>query len=177
MQTRPGKGRDRAGGRRLPWLPYLVLAHHTDAHAGRTIGFRWLNWEQRFCTRCSGQWLGALACVAGMLAFGVELAWPVWCGVLVLSPLPALVDWVTQAWGVRESRTWLRLVTGFALGVGVGFQVVAGVRFEWLRFGLGVGVFGGYVLLICLLLLVRPARPGYMADLIDEVGRALGRRW
>ena len=31
---------------------------------------------------------------------------------------PAIVDWITQAWGLRESTNRLRLVTGFLEGVG-----------------------------------------------------------
>lgn len=176
MKIRPAKGPILAGCRRLPRLPYLVLAHHTDVQAGRTIGLRLLNWEQRFCTRCSGQWLGVLACVAAMVVYPVAIALPIWCGVLILSPAPALLDWITQTWKIRESRTWLRLLTGFILGTGVGFQVIAAVKLDWLRFGIGIGVFCGYMVVIYLLLKARPASSSYMVDLVEEVTQALDSR-
>ena len=156
--------------RRRRWLALLdlALAHHTRSRLSRTIGFRVLGWEQRFCTRCSGQWLAAAACIALMLAFGWEVPFAVRMTVLSLLPMPAFLDWLTQTWGIRESSTFLRLLTGSMLGLGVGLQVVAGARFDWLAFTVGIGVAAGYSLAIYLMLRLRPPPAGYMADLVEE---------
>ena len=165
------------GRRRLLNLLNLALAHHTGSRMNRTIGVRVLSWEQRFCTRCSGQWVVSAACVALMLALRLEIALPIWMAVLSLLPMPALLDWVTQTWGNRESTTALRILTGSVLGIGVGFQVVAGVRLDWLAFVGGIVVAVGYMLAVYLLLRLRTPPAGYMADLVEEATRIVdGRR-
>ena len=162
---------------RLLSLLNLVLAHHTASRMNRTIGLQVLSWEQRFCTRCSGQWIATVVCVALMLGFRLEIAFPIWMVVLALLPMPALLDWITQTWGIRESSTPLRMLTGSILGIGVGFQVVAGVRLDWLAFVGGIGVAVGYALAIYLLLRLRPPQADYMADLVEEAARIVnGRR-
>ena len=162
---------------RLLSLLNLVLTHHTGSRVNRTIGLRVLSWEQRFCTRCSGQWMATAACVALMLAFRWEIALPIWMVVLSLLPMPALLDWITQTWGIRESSTTLRMITGSILGIGAGFQAVAVVRLDWPAFVGGIGVAAGYALAICLLLRLRPPQAGYMADLVEDVTRIVnGRR-
>ena len=143
----------------------------------RTIGVRISNYEQRFCTRCTGQWMGTAACVALMLTFRLEIALAIWTAVLSLLPMPAFIDWITQTWGDRESTTTLRMLTGSILGVGVGFQVVAGVTLDWLAFAGVVGVAASYVLAIYLLLRLRPPQADYMADLVEAATRIVnGRR-
>ncbi len=165
------------GRGRLLSLLNLVLAHHTALRINRTIGVRVLSWEQRFCTRCSGQWMATAAWVALMLAFRLEIALPIWVAVLSLLPMPAFLDWITQTWGIRESTTTLRMLTGSILGIGVGFQVVAGVRLDWLAFVGGIGVAVVYVLAIYLLIRLRPPQEAYMADLVQEAMRIVnGRR-
>ena len=165
------------GRGQLQRLLNLTLAHHTGTRINRTIGVRVLSWEQRFCTRCSGQWMATVAGVALMLAFRWDISLLFWMIVLSLLPMSALLDWITQTWGIRESTTPLRMLTGSMLGIGVGFQVVAGVRFDWLAFVGGIGVAVGYVLVIYLLLRLRPPQADYMADLVEEATRIVnGRR-
>lgn len=164
------------GRRRLLSLLDLVLSHHSGSRVDRTIGLRILRGEQRFCTRCSGQWASTAACIILMLVFRVEFPLAIWMAVLALLPMPALLDWITQTWGIRESTTPLRLLTGSILGIGVGFQVVAGVRLDWPAFAGGVGVAVGYVIALYLLLRVRPPKADYMADLIEETTRTVSNR-
>ena len=132
--------------------------------------------EQRFCTRCGGQWVATAAFASLMLVFQPEISLAVWIAVLAILPMPALLDWITQTWGIRESTTPLRLVTGSILGIGVGFQVVAGVRLDWAAFAGGMGVAAGYVLAIYLLLRLRPPKADYMADLVEEATRIVSSR-
>ena len=102
---------------------------------------RILGWEQRFCTRCSGQWFGTVVCVAASLVARLEITLVVWSVAVALLPLPALIDWVTQTWGIRESGTLLRLVTGGLLGIGIGLEIVSAVQLEWGRLLVGFVVF------------------------------------
>ena len=164
------------GWRRLPGLLNLVLSHHSALQTSRTIGVGILGREQRFCTRCSGQWVATAAFVSLMLVFQVEITLAAWIAILSLLPMPALLDWITQTWGIRESTTPLRLITGSILGIGVGFQVVAGVRLDWLSFAGGIGVAVGYALALYLLIRLRPPKLDYMADLVEEASRIVAIR-
>ena len=163
------------GRQRLLGLMNLVLSHHSASQVSRTIGVRILGREQRFCSRCSGQWTATAACVSLMLVFNVEFTLAVWLAVLALLPMPALLDWVTQTWGTRESTTPFRLITGSMLGVGVGFEIVAGARLDWAAFAGGIGVATGYALAIFLLLRLRPPKADYMVDLVEEATRIVNR--
>jgi uncharacterized membrane protein len=167
--------RDSSNGRgsRLGKFVRLGFAHHTDLYIQRTIGLGILGWEQRFCTRCSGQWFGAVVCVAASLVARLEITLVVWSVAVALLPLPALIDWVTQTWGIRESGTLLRLVTGGLLGIGIGLEIVSAAQLEWGRFLVGFVVFCGYVVTIYMLFRIRPARPYYLYDLLDEAARTL----
>ncbi len=149
----------------------LVLSHHSGSRINRTIGVRILDHEQRFCTRCSGQWVSTASFASLMLVFQPEISIAVRLAVLALLPMPALLDWVTQTWGTRESTTPIRLITGSLLGAGVGFQIVAGVRLDWAAFAGGMGVAAGYALAIFLLLRLRPPKADYMVDLVEEATR------
>lgn len=157
-------------------LVSLALSHHSSSRLNRTIGVRVMGREQRFCTRCSGQWAATAACVIFMLVFSLEVSLLVWMAVLLFLPMPALLDWITQTWGVRESNSPLRLLTGASLGIGVGLQVVAGVRFDWPAFVCGVGVAAAYAVVLFLLLRLRPPPATYMADLVEEATVILNGR-
>jgi len=87
--------------------------------------------------------------------------------------MPALLDWLTQTWGIRESNTLIRLLSGSMLGVGVGLQVVAGARLDWHAFVGGIGAAITYVLAIYVLFRLRPPQVGYMADLVEEATRII----
>lgn len=76
----------------------------------------------RLCARCSGYLLGFitpflvlghLADPLGFLDPGVQLL------ACFLLALPYALDWVTQSWEVRQSSNWVRLTTGFLLGVDI----------------------------------------------------------
>ena len=71
-------------------------------------------------------------------------------------PLPALVDWVTQSWELRESTTVFRVVTGSGLGAGFALELQAIIELDLTRALLGLGVYGGYMLALLALLKMRP---------------------
>ena len=173
MSLPPCRNSSNGKGSRLARVLRLGFAHHTDLYIHRTIGFGILGWEQRFCTRCSAQWLGVAVCVAASLVARLEITLVVWSVAVALLPLPALIDWVTQTWGIRESGTLLRLVTGGLLGIGIGLEIVSAVQLEWGRLLVGFVVFCVYVGAICMLFRIKPARPYYLYDLVDEVVRTL----
>ncbi len=144
----------------------LALSHHWELRRSRTVGLSIFGWEQRFCTRCSAQWLAVAATVSLTIALGLDLP-------LAVLPAPALVDWITQTWGLRESGTASRLGTGALLGMGMGMWASAVVGLDYVRVLIGIGVLAAYSGMIGGLLALRPAHEGYLMDLVDEVAQAI----
>lgn len=142
--------------RRLPTLLYFALAHHYDDRLNRTILLRLFGWEQYFCTRCTAQWVSfaSFACVAPF--FTIELQNFIWTLVLFVLPLPALVDWASQSWQLRESTTPIRVLTGSALGMGYGLEFQAVIELNLTRTLLGIGVYAAYMTALIALLKIRP---------------------
>ena len=80
-------------------------------------------YEVRLCARCSGYLLGLIAPLLVHNYLGIDLLGflgpDFQMRAVVLFALPYAFDWVTQSWGVRESRNGLRLATGILLGVDI----------------------------------------------------------
>ena len=169
MKTRTLSQSGTHGKKRLPRLLYLALAHHTERHQSRTIRMRFIKWEQRFCTRCSSQWLAVVVCTAIAPFYEISVILPVWIALLALLPLPALIDWITQTWGMRESTTLLRVATGILLGIGIALEIRATMHMDYVRVLCGFGVLCCYAAIIYALLKLKSAHQGYMQDLINEI--------
>ena len=73
-----------------------------------------------FCARC----LGIVPAMILVLVLGrLTGPWPEWLvwALLMLAPLPALLDWgTTAATGKPERANWIRFTTGIGLGSGIG---------------------------------------------------------
>lgn len=73
-----------------------------------------------FCARC----LGIIPAMILTLVLGrLTGPWPEWLlwALLMLAPLPALLDWgTTLATGKPERANWIRFTTGVGLGAGIG---------------------------------------------------------
>ena len=102
-----------------PSLLFLLLAHHETKNLRRTIHVRLLGKDYYFCSRCTGKYSGALA-VFVLLLTGLQV--PAWLHLLIMTffPLPSTIDWLTQTMGMRESKNWLRILTGHLLGIAWG---------------------------------------------------------
>lgn len=146
----------KAKPRRLPRLLFLALSHHYEDRLNRTLVLRFLEWEQPFCTRCTAQWVAMAAYVGTFPFHSLDLANSLWATVLFLLPLPALTDWVTQSWGYRESTTFIRILTGAALGTGYGLELQAIVELDLVKALIGVGVYCIYAAALLVLLKIRP---------------------
>lgn len=98
----------------------LLLSHHPVDRWHLCYRFRVAGRELALCARCLGIFPAmGLTFLAGHLS-GRWPGWAEWL-VLMLPPLPALVDWATTVvTGRPERKNWIRLVTGIGLGVGIG---------------------------------------------------------
>ena len=132
-----------------------LLAHHLPDRYERTLRIRLGARQVRVCTRCSAQVLGVVAFVVGaLLAIPAGVAWfaPSAQLVVVLAPLPAAVDWTTQAIGRRESTSPLRLLTGALLGFAFADLLSLLVLRPWWWFAIGVGFAVAYLAAIAAVL-------------------------
>jgi len=73
------------------------------------------------CARCLGLLIGFIL---------APLLWISGLGAAALL-VPMLVDGVTQAGGLRESRNWLRLTTGVGFAIGLGALLISAFKFLW----------------------------------------------
>ncbi|HUU02521.1 MAG TPA: DUF2085 domain-containing protein [Myxococcota bacterium] len=98
----------------------LLLSHHPASKLHLCYEIRIGKRSLHFCARCLGL-LPAMFLTLFLARLGGP--WPEWLVwvMLLLMPLPALVDWGTAtASGRPERANWVRLTTGIGLGVGLG---------------------------------------------------------
>lgn len=76
----------------------------------------------QLCARCSGAALGFLALLLALPLVSSAVA-QISAGLLIVLSIslaiPAILDWITQTWGLRESTNPLRLLTGMGEGLGI----------------------------------------------------------
>lgn len=97
------------------YLLFLMLSHHPPERLRRTIclGFRGKN--VYLCARCTGT---CSSLIAVLVAYFVGLRFPLWLylPLILVLPIPATVDCLTQSGKLRESRNSIRVGTGLLLG-------------------------------------------------------------
>ncbi len=100
------------------------------------------------CSRCTGVALGiAIIFVANAFnEFSVPIT--IYLPLISLLPLMAVVDWFTQSAKLRESKTWIRLSSGFLLGNSEGLTLLLLIRGFYLQVIAVLGVAAIYALTI-----------------------------
>jgi len=93
-------------------LPFRLLCH---GRAERCL--RLWNTPMPICSRCVGIYAGALVALAVFSATSRRWTRELTSRTAVLLMVPLVVDGVTQALGVRESTSGLRVVTGLVAGL------------------------------------------------------------
>lgn len=123
-----------------------VLSHHRREEWDRCYALTVHGRQYHLCARCSGVYPGIMLGLVVYLG-GILSSWQ-WLLVLVF-PVPALVDWWLSSMGVFASWNPLRTVTGGLLGVafGLGLGLFIGTGELWV---LGVGGVYGVAALVLL---------------------------
>ena len=106
-------------------LYYLFLTHHPVSASDHTFYFQFGRTKVYLCSRCSGMIIGIIMSiffthlVQQILGaqFNSELA----LFIIIIFPIPGLIDWGTQKLLFRTSTTESRLFTGFIIGVAAHF--------------------------------------------------------
>ncbi|MCI4323230.1 MAG: DUF2085 domain-containing protein [Thermoplasmata archaeon] len=153
------------GNEPRPWE--IILSHHLPHRYGRTIGVRIRGRTVRFCSRCSGQLLGAATFLLvallradlpfSLTALSVQL-------LFAGAPLPAALDWLLQSTGRRESSNPVRLLSGLLLGFSLTDVLFLLVTRAWLFVAGALLIFVVYVVAVLLVLRLT----GGLRQVLDE---------
>jgi uncharacterized membrane protein len=131
------------------YLLFLLVAHHPKEKLDHTIGVGFGNKKVHFCSRCTGLAFGMATIFATHLfGFGFSFSW--YLPLIGLLPLAAIADWFTQSAGLRQSRTSLRVGSGFLLGISEALCVLLLFNGFFLSFLVAFGMAGAYALAVYL---------------------------
>lgn len=126
---------------------FLMLSHNLPENLDRTIGIKFRGRIVYLCARCTGVYSGILiVLISSFLGFNL----PTWLYLPLFSilPIPGAVDWITQSFGLRESRNSVRVSTGFLFGVSQGLFLLMLVRAMFYLFLQALAVVVIYLLLV-----------------------------
>jgi uncharacterized membrane protein len=128
-------------------LLLLLLSHHPKEkidhtiHAGKNI---------YLCTRCTGLAAGMATVLAGKI-LGLTFPLAFYLPLIAFLPLVAVVDWFTQSAKLRESKTWIRLSSGFLLGNSEALALLLLIEGFYLQFVCAVGFAAIYAVSVYLI--------------------------
>ena len=105
-------------------LYYLLLTHHPVSANDHTFYFQFGRTKVYLCSRCSGMVIGIILSLffTRIVQLSSELAFLI----VIIFPIPGLIDWGTQKLLFRKSTTESRLFTGFIIGVAAHFISLTG---------------------------------------------------
>ncbi|TFG00624.1 MAG: DUF2085 domain-containing protein [Promethearchaeota archaeon] len=118
---------DRILAKQERYVYEIFLTHHPIYQSDHTFHLKFGRTYFYFCSRCSGVLVGAFISAFFMdvfqKAFEFTLVSELAVILCILLPIPSVIDWGTQSFGIRSSNTPLRLFTGFFLGMGLNYLV------------------------------------------------------
>lgn len=146
------------------YLLFLLASHHPKEKLHRTIriGFRGKNIY--LCSRCTGIALGMAAFFASN-TFGLTFPAALYLPLISLLPLMAVVDWFTQSAKFRESKTRIRLISGFLLGSSQALFLLLLINGFYLQFLVAFGIASIYVLSIYLIAVKTKCLDSYLNEM------------
>ncbi|MFX1498938.1 MAG: DUF2085 domain-containing protein [Promethearchaeota archaeon] len=101
----------------------LILTHHPLSASDHTFHLKFGRTKIYFCSRCSGVIIGGIITLFFFhlinLIFHVSPSPEIALFLMILAPIPGLIDWGTQRLLLRKSTTSSRLLTGFIIGIGL----------------------------------------------------------
>lgn len=126
--------------------PYL-LSHHTPSELYRCYAPELRGRRVHLCARCTGIYPGILVgLVTAVLTSGIVHSPTVSLFVVLVCPLPALVDWTVTTFSRRRGYNAVRTATGLLLGLAYGiglYRLVLGGDLRILLVGVVYAVVAG----------------------------------
>jgi uncharacterized membrane protein len=105
------------------YLLFLLAAHHPEKKLDHTIQITLGRKSIYLCSRCTGITFGMIV-VFGCSVFGLMVPDVFYFPLIAFLPIVAVVDWFTQSARLRQSRTWIRVGSGFLLGISEGLGLL-----------------------------------------------------
>ncbi|MFW9783069.1 MAG: DUF2085 domain-containing protein, partial [Candidatus Heimdallarchaeota archaeon] len=100
---------------------YIWFTHHPISASDHTFYLKFGRTKIYFCSRCSGVILGGLIAMflTNMLEniYQIEFSSEIALILIIVLPIPGIIDWGTQRLFLRKSTTQSRLLTGFIIGM------------------------------------------------------------
>ena len=107
-------------------LYYMFLTHHPVSASDHTFYLQFGRTKIYFCSRCSGVILGGLFSLFFTYllerTFHIKFSGEIALILIIILPLPGIIDWGTQRLLLRKSTTESRLFTGLILGSALHFM-------------------------------------------------------
>jgi uncharacterized membrane protein len=107
-------------------LYYLLLTHHPPSASDHTFTFEFGRTKIYFCSRCSGMIIGIILSMFFVhvteLIYNSQFSPELALAIIIIFPIPGLIDWGTQRLLLRTSTTTSRIFTGFIIGVAMHFM-------------------------------------------------------
>jgi uncharacterized membrane protein len=107
-------------------LYYMILTHHPVSASDHTFYLKVGRTKIYFCSRCSGVIIGGTSSLflTYLLEriFNAEISGEIALILIIILPLPCIIDWGTQRLLLRKSTTESRLFTGFMAGSALHFM-------------------------------------------------------
>ncbi|MBD3351982.1 MAG: DUF2085 domain-containing protein [Candidatus Lokiarchaeota archaeon] len=109
------------GANKYSIIYHPLLTHHVEFESDHAIPLKIDGYYVFFCTRCTGMFTGILI---GLFihtfllhAFRFEIPPDIVFIIIVILPIPGLIDWGTQKLLMRTSNDYLRILTGICIGI------------------------------------------------------------
>jgi uncharacterized membrane protein len=125
------------------YLLFLLASHHPEKKLDHTIHVALLGKTVYLCSRCTGIAFGMLL-VFGCSFFGLMVPDVFYFPLIGLLPIVAVADWFTQSARLRQSKTWIRVGSGFLLGISEGLGLLLLFTGFFLGFMAAVGMAAVY---------------------------------
>lgn len=100
------------------WL--IFFAHHTPDKFHRCLRIQIRGRKLYLCARCTGMLSGIYAAIFLLPLLQSFVSPTIALIILITFPLPAILDWLSQYGGMRESNNRTRVVSGLLLGFSIG---------------------------------------------------------
>lgn len=148
------------------YLMFLLASHHPKEKLDHTIHIGFGRRNVYLCSRCTGIALGMIM-VFGASILSLRFPAALFLPLIGLLPLPAVVDWFTQSARLRHSNTWVRVGSGFLLGISEALAIIFLMEGFFLNFLAAVGFASIYGLTVYTV----ASKTGCLQSYLDEMNR------
>ncbi len=145
-------------------LLFLLAAHHPEKKLDHTLRVSLWGKSVYLCSRCTGIALGMIV-VFGCSVFGLMVPPVFYLPLIGLLPLVAVVDWFTQSARLRQSKTWIRIGSGFLLGISEALGLLLLFTGFFFGFLAAVGMAAIYGLTVYLVALKTKCLQSYLEEM------------